>query len=122
MLRQLFVLEATIKGIFKSERERIVVMRRSMAQLGSWPCDCSETQGREGGRWEGRHRGSRKEDRGIILNQRWRDTQKERLIEAERVIEKGVPWLTETKAEWEKGRREDKCLNWQLILQILEGF
>lgn len=24
--------------------------------------------------------------------------------------------------EWEKESREDKCLNWQLISKILEGF
>lgn len=34
MLWQLFVLETTIKLIFKSERERIVVTRRSMAPAG----------------------------------------------------------------------------------------
>lgn len=49
-------------------------------------------------------------------------SERKTLAEAETVIEKGTPWLTETKTEWEKERREDKCLNWQLIPQILAGF
>lgn len=44
------------------------------------------------------------------------------LGESETKIEKGTLWLTEMKTEWEKERREDKYLNWQLIPQIFEGF
>lgn len=49
-LQQLFVLEATIKTILKSKRERTAVMERSMAQLGPGMYGCSKTLGREGGK------------------------------------------------------------------------
>ena len=49
-LQQLFVLEATIKSILKSERERTAVSERSMAQLDSWIYGCSQTQRIEMGR------------------------------------------------------------------------
>lgn len=120
--QQLFVLEATIKSILKSKRERTAVTKRSMAQLGSWIYGCSKAQGREAREQEGRCRGWREADRGIILNQRQRDTPWERCSERQRQALRGTLWLTETKMEWEKERRADKCLNCQLIPQILEGF
>lgn len=77
-LQQLFVLEATIKSIFKTEREKRVIKRSSMAQRGSWTSGCSETQGKE-------REKPRKEDLGLQkgrqrhnFNQRQRDTQRER--------------------------------------------
>lgn len=82
----------------------------------------AKLRGGQGERQAGRCTGCRKGDRRGFKSEAERAAERERPSERRRQTARDCLWLTKTKMKPERERREDKCLNWQLIPQILEGF